>query len=136
MNDIIAFYSKTPPNKFSLDHPTICYTEENRSCSDTLQVFINIDDQGIITEWSFEGITSIITTATASVFGESIVWLHIQEVLKMDYHTIVNLIGEEVSPRRKKSAVYGLVSTKNAIHTYLKDGKKESILDLIDDEEA
>jgi NifU-like protein involved in Fe-S cluster formation len=85
----------------------------------------------IVVDWSFMWITSIITTATSSVFGESIIWMDLKEVLTKDYDYIVELIWEEVSPRRQKAAVFWLVATRNAIHIYLKDGKKDDILDMI-----
>jgi len=129
-NEIITFYSKNPPNKYEMKDPTIRYKEENRSCSDTIEVFLRIKDD-IITEWSFTWITSIITTATSSVFWESIIWMSLKEVLTKDYEYIVQLIWEEVSPRRQKAAVFGLVATRNAIHKYLNDWKKDDIFDVI-----
>lgn len=41
--------------------------------------------------------------------------------------------GFEVSPRRKRAAVIAILATRNAIHEYLKDGKKDGFDDLIDD---
>ncbi|MBW7954629.1 iron-sulfur cluster assembly scaffold protein [Candidatus Gracilibacteria bacterium] len=128
-NEIITFYSKTPPNRGEMDSPTIRYKEDNRSCDDTMEVFLKIEDQ-VIKDWSFEGMTSIITTATASIFGESIIGMTLDEVLQKDYNYIKELIGEDVSPRRKRAAVFGLVITRNAIHEYLKDGQKDDILDF------
>jgi NifU-like protein involved in Fe-S cluster formation len=52
-NEIITFYSKTPPNKFALQDYTIQYKEENRSCSDTIEVFLLIENN-ILKDWSFE----------------------------------------------------------------------------------
>lgn len=129
-NQIITFYSKTPPNKFKMENPTIRYKEENRSCSDTIEVFLKIENNAV-KDWSFEWITSIVTTATSSVFWESILGMSLDEVLTKDYHYIVELIWEEVSPRRQKSAVFWLVATRNAIHKYLQDGKKDDILSVL-----
>ena len=36
-----------------------------------------------------------------------------------------------VSERRKQASVLGLLTTRNAIHEYLKDGKKDTFDDLI-----
>jgi len=130
MNEIITYYSKNSPNKFVMKEYTIKYSEENRSCSDTIEVYLKIIDNKII-DWSFEWITSIITTATASIFWESIIWMSLEEVLKKDYSYIIELIWEEVSPRRQKSAVFWLIATKNAIHKYLNDWKTEDILSAL-----
>ncbi len=130
MNEIITFYSKTPPNKFVMENYTVKHAEENRSCSDSIEVYLKIENN-IITDWSFEGITSIITTATASVFWESIVGMNLEEVMTKDYSTIVELVGQEISPRRQKWAVFGLLATRNAIHKYLKDGKTDDLLTVL-----
>lgn len=129
-NEVITFYSKNPPNRWEMENPTIRYKEENRNCSDTIEVFLRIEDN-ILTDWSFEWMTSIITTATASVFWESIIWMNLQDILKKDYNYIKELVWEDISPRRQKAAVFWLVATHNAIHKYLGDGKKDDILDMI-----
>jgi hypothetical protein len=37
----------------------------------------------------------------------------------------------EVSPRRKQASVLWLLTTRNAIHQYLDDGKKDEFDDII-----
>lgn len=130
INEIITYYSKTPPNKFEMISPTIRYKEENRSCSDTIEVFLLIENN-ILIDWSFDGITSIITTATSSVFWESIIGMSLDEILTKDYNYIIELVWEEISPRRQKAAVFWLVATRNAIHKYLQDWKKDDILSML-----
>ncbi|MGB2110597.1 MAG: iron-sulfur cluster assembly scaffold protein [Patescibacteria group bacterium] len=73
----------------------------------------------------------MITTACASILGESIIGQNVSEVLKMDYKSIEELIEMEVSPRRRQASVLGLLTTRNAIHTYLKDGQKDEFDDII-----
>jgi hypothetical protein len=41
--------------------------------------------------------------------------------------------GFEVSPRRKRAASIAILATRNAIHTYLKDGNKDTFDDIIED---
>jgi len=41
--------------------------------------------------------------------------------------------GFEVSPRRKRAAVIAILATRNAIHEYLKDNKKDVFDDIIED---
>lgn len=129
-NEVITFYSKTPPNKEALENFDVKFSEENRSCSDDITVYVKIDDNKI-SDWWFEWITSIITTATSSVFGESIVGMSLEEVLQKDYNYIVELVWEEISPRRQKSSVFGLLATRNAIHKYLNDWLTDTFLDVL-----
>lgn len=129
-NETITYYSKNPFNKFEMDKPTIMYYEENELCWDALTIYLEIEGN-IIKNWSFIWDTAIITTACSSVYWESIIWMNLEEVLKLDYNYIVELIEEEVSPRRKNASVLGLISTRNAIHQYLKDGIKDDFEDVI-----
>lgn len=129
-NDIIIHYSKNPFQKFVLDEYDIEFWEENRTCWDDLKVYIKIDDNKI-TNWSFTWDTAIITTACASIFWESIISMDINEILTLKYDYIEWLIGMPISDRRKQASVLGLLTTRNAIHKYLNDGKKDTFDDLI-----
>ena len=129
-NEVITYYSKNPPNKMALENFDVKFSEENRSCSDDITVYLKIDDNKI-TNWGFEWITSIVTTATSSVFWESIVWMDLSEVLTKDYNYIVELVWEEISPRRQKSSVFWLLATRNAIHKYLQDWITDTFLDIL-----
>ncbi len=129
-NETIIYYSKTPPNKGILSEYDISFWEENRTCGDDLKVYIKIEEN-IIKDWSFEGDTAIITTACASIFGESIIGLKIPEIFEMDYSYIEELIEAPVSDRRKQASVLGLLTTRNALHKYLGDWKKDTFDSLI-----
>lgn len=130
-NDTITFYSKTPPNKWVLVDFTIKHFEENNVCWDDLEVFLKIENDKI-TDFSFDGDTAIITTACASIFWESIIWMNLEEVLEKDYDYVEKLIWQPVSTRRRQAAVLWVLTIRNAIHKYLKDWKKDDFDDLID----
>lgn len=129
-NDLITFYSKTPPNKWTLEDFTIKHFEENSACWDDLEVYLKIEDWKI-TNFSFDWDTAIITTACASILWEHIIWMSLEEVLEKDYDYIESLIGMPVSSRRRNAAVLGLLTVINAIHLYLEDGKKVDFDDLV-----
>lgn len=129
-NETITFYSKTPPNKQALEDFTVKYYEDNNICWDDLEVYLKIEDN-IIKAFGFTWETAIITTACASILGESIIGQNVSEILKMDYKSIEELIEMEVSPRRRQASVLWLLTTRNAIHTYLNDGQKDEFDDII-----
>lgn len=129
-NETIIYYSKNPQNKWVLDDYDIEFWEENRTCGDDLKVYMKIEGWKVV-DWSFEWDTAIITTACASIFGESIIGMQLEEILKFDYNYIVELIEDEVSDRRKNASVLGLLTTRNAIHTYLKDGQLDTFDDVL-----
>lgn len=129
-NDIITFYSKTPPNKWILEDYSVKHYEDNSVCWDDLEVYLKIEDSKI-KDFSFDWDTAIITTACASIFWESIIWMSLEEVMKKDYDYIESLIGMPVSTRRQNAAVLWLLTTINAIHKYLNDGIVLDFDDLI-----
>ena len=57
--------------------------------------------------------------------------MDLSEVLTKDYNYIVELVWEEISPRRQKSSVFWLLATRNAIHKYLNDSKTDTFLDIL-----
>lgn len=129
LNEIISHYGKNPPNKIWVKSADIRYWEENGLCWDSLEIFLKLEWDKII-EWGFEWNTSIITTACASVFWESIVWKTIHEILELDYNYMKEILWEDVSPRRKNASVLWLLATRNSIHEYLKDWKIDNFDDI------
>lgn len=124
-NETITFYSKTPPNKWVPESYDISFWEENRTCWDDLKVYITVEND-TIKSWNFEGDTAIITTACASVFGESILGMKLQDIFDLGYNYIEELVWMPISDRRKQASVLGLLTTRNALHKFLWDGLKDT----------
>lgn len=129
-NDLITFYSKTPPNKWVLENYDVKHYEDNSVCWDDLEIYLKIEDWKI-KDFSFDWDTAIITTACASILWENIIWMSLEEVLEKDYDYIESLIWMPVSSRRRNAAVLWLMTTINAIHKYLNDWKTVDFDDLI-----
>lgn len=129
-NETITFYSKTPPNKGILSDFTMTHMEENSICWDDLEIYIKINDNKII-DFSFDWDTAIITTACASIFWEAIIGETLEDILQKKYEFIEELVGMEISPRRRQASVLGLLTTRNAIHQYLKDGIEDEFDDVM-----
>lgn len=129
-NETITYYSKTPPNKWVLESYDISFWEENRTCGDDLKVYIKIENN-IIKAWSFQWDTAIITTACASIFWESIIWLKIEEIFNFWYNYIEELVGMPISERRKQASVLWLLTTRNALHAYLQDTQHDTFDDVL-----
>ncbi len=47
--------------------------------------------------------------------------------------TIIRDTTITVSPRRKRAQVLALLATRNALHEYLKDGKRDDFSDVLND---
>ncbi len=85
----------------------------------------------IIKSWNFEGDTAIITTACASVFGESILGMKASEIFELGYSYIEELVWMPISDRRKQASVLGLLTTRNALHKHVWDDVKDTFDDVL-----
>ena len=130
-NETITFYSKTPPNKWILEDYDVKHYEDNAVCWDDLEIYLKIEDNKI-KEFSFDWDTAIITTACASIFWESIIWMDIEDVLIKDFDYMEDLVWMTISPRRKQAAVLWMLTTINAIHKYIWDWIVNDFDDIID----
>ncbi len=122
-------YAKNPPNKGILENATVTHFEENRTCGDSLEVYLVIES-GLLKDFSFEGKTSIVTTACSAMFGEAVLGERVEDVLSMNSADMVEIAGP-VSPRRRMASVLGLLATRNAIHAFLGDGKTDDFSDVL-----
>ncbi len=130
-NETITFYSKTPPNKWILDDYDVKHYEDNAVCWDDLEIYLKIEDNKI-KDFSFDWDTAIITTACASIFWESILWMDIEDVLTKDFDYMEDLVWMTISPRRRQAAVLWMLTTINAIHKYIWDWIVNDFDDIID----
>ena len=49
----------------------------------------------------------------------------------MTYSDVKEMLGMDISPKRKLAACFPLLATRNAIHAYLKDGKRDDFSDVL-----
>ncbi len=129
VGELIQDYAKNPVSNYAMSDATISHQEWNPVCWDGINVFLKIWKDLKIEEFSFDGDTSMVTTAAASMLAEEIVDYHINEVLKLDLNFMKNL-WLSVSPRRNRAVVLALLATRNAIHKYLDDWQIDDFDDL------
>jgi hypothetical protein len=127
--ELIMAYSRDVPNKYIMENPTLRYREVNRVCSDVVEVFLRIEN-GILTEFSFDGYMSITATACVAITGELLLEHNIDEILTLNEKFVHENIGNDISPRRRLASLIGLLAIKNAIHIYKNDGIREDFSDI------
>jgi len=117
-SDLVQSYYKTPVHNIPPPKVMVSRHEGNSVCGDHITVYLQIVDD-IITDWWFDGDTSMITTAAAGFFGDLVIWKSIESVLSWWESTMIDE-GFEVSSRRRRARVIALMATHNAIHQYQK----------------
>lgn len=128
---MIQEYSKNPICNYAMQDYTVKQHEWNFICWDDIIVYLRIEND-IVLDYSFDWNCSTITTAAASILSEFIIWISVYDALERSYNKMISL-WFEVSPRRKRAAVIAILAVRNAIHSYLKDGKEDVFDDVLDD---
>ena len=131
-SETIHFYATSPQHMGEISNPTIRYIEHNRVCGDDIEVFLVIEGKKI-KEWSFTGKASMITVACSGLFGDIVQGVDFQTLFSWNQSSIIRDTGITVSPRRHRAQVLALLATRNALHEYLEDGKRDDFSDVLID---
>ncbi|MFT4035012.1 MAG: iron-sulfur cluster assembly scaffold protein [Patulibacter sp.] len=111
--NILEHY-KRPRNWQSLDPADLTAHDKNPSCGDELTITLRLDDAGKVSAVGFEGNGCAISTASASMASEELIGLTPDEILKLDKHFILDLLGIDISATRIKCALLSLKVAKSA----------------------
>ena len=131
-SETIHFYATNRQHMGIIDDATIQYCEHNRVCGDDVEVYLVIEGN-IIKKWTFTGQASMITIACSGLFGDIVQGVNIETLFSWNQGSIVRDTGITVSPRRRRAQVLALLATRNALHEYVKDGKRDGFSDVLDD---
>ena len=93
------------------------HEEINHSCGDKISVKIEVRNSKL-KSFSFSGVGCAISMAAADILGDLIIGMEINDVLEMSKKDLFEVLGIEISLRRAKCALLGLVTVKNAILKY------------------
>ena len=117
LDELIKAYASQPVGKKRIENPTVKHWEGNPICGDSVDIYLKIDNNDVIEDFWWEGEPKITTVVGASILAEEIVGKKIDEVLNWTFDFFREK-GIEVSDRRKRSVVFPLVVTQNAIKKY------------------
>lgn len=107
---------KNPRNKGNLENPTIKHEEANYSCGDKISVDLKIENDAL-KDIRFDGNGCAISQAAISIMTEIILNKTIAEIMALKEEDVVAMLGVPVGYRRKKCALLGLLTIKNALLT-------------------
>ncbi len=133
LDELIKAYASQPVGKKIIENPTIKHSEGNAICGDSIDIYLKIDNNDIIVDFWWDGEPKITTVVGASILAEEIVGKNIDEVLNWSFDFFKER-GIEVSDRRKRSVVFPLVVTQNAIkkHKWIPPAQRSVVEDLIE----
>ena len=116
----ILDHYKNPRNAGKIDNASIRHHEKNPLCGDELDIFLAIDKNKKISDVKIKADGCAISTASASMLGEKIKGMHLDEIKKLKKEEILEMLGIPISPARLKCAILSLDTFKNGVLIYEK----------------
>ena len=122
--EMIIEYSRNPSNFGKLVDAHIHQHDSNPLCGDSIDLYLNIDDNKI-SDVKFDGKGCAICMACSSVLTEMIKGKSLDDVKKFEKDDLLSELGLEhlikTSPVRIKCALLSLKSLKYGIYSYFAD---------------
>jgi nitrogen fixation protein NifU and related proteins len=113
--DFILEHYENPRHYGTLPDASVVQKGGNPGCGDVITVYLKADDEGRITDLSFEGEGCTISQAAASMVTEIFEGKTLEDVERTSNETILGLLGHELASTRLKCATLGLNTTKAAV---------------------
>jgi nitrogen fixation NifU-like protein len=105
--ELILDHAKNGRNWGLLDHPDFDHEEDNPLCGDHLHLTLKVEE-GIIREVGWDGDGCAISQASASMLGETLVGMSMDEARKLDKQVVLDMIGIPLTINRVKCATLSL----------------------------
>ena len=112
--DYILEHYKNPRNFGTLEPHDLEFHDHNPLCGDELGVHVRVDGEGRIADLRFHGQGCAISQAAASIASEELIGMDVDEAAKLPAEWVIDLLGIDISPTRRKCALLNLKVLRGA----------------------
>ena len=113
----ILEHHRRPHNQAPLAAPSVSLEGRNRNCGDVINLQLQLDDAGVVTDVAFSGRGCAISQAGTSLITDELRGKRVGEILALSSPYVMELLGVEVGPSRIHCALLGLETTQKALAT-------------------
>lgn len=106
--EIILDHARNRRNWGLLNPADFDHEEDNPLCGDHLHLTLRIDEGGVIREIGWDGSGCAISQASASMLGEHLIGMPLEEARKLDKQFMFDLVGIPLTINRVKCATLPL----------------------------
>lgn len=111
----ILDHYKRPQNFGLIDHASAHAHESNPLCGDELDLYINVSNDGNVTDIKFSGTGCALSMASASMMTEELKGKTKKELALFDYNAMIQILGVEVSTARAKCVELPIQALRKAL---------------------
>jgi nitrogen fixation protein NifU and related proteins len=111
--DYILEHYKNPRNHGTLEPHDLEFHDHNPLCGDELGVHVRLEN-GNIADLRFHGQGCAISQAAASIASEELIGMELDEASRLGADWIIDLLGIDISPTRRKCALLVLKVMRGA----------------------
>jgi nitrogen fixation NifU-like protein len=124
--DNILDHHDHPRNRRPIEGAAIEASGGNPGCGDIVVMYVTLDENGRITDASFQGEGCTISQAAASMLTEELPGKTLDEVGALSYEDIIEDMGRDVVSTRTRCATLALTVVKSASSDYVKARRAEA----------
>lgn len=106
--ELILDHARNQRNWGILSPADFDHAESNPLCGDSLRLTLRVSDQGVIQQVGWDGHGCAISQASASMLGEKLLGMSLEDARKLDKQEILEMIGIPLTINRLKCALLSL----------------------------
>ena len=114
--EVIIEHYKNPAYRGHLEPHDIQFADNNPLCGDHIEVTLQLDKEGKVSDARFDGHGCAISQASADLLMESIIGKPVDEVKALRKDHVLDLLGIDLGPVRLKCALLSLKVLKAGVY--------------------